>query len=330
MLPQNATALERLLQEVQANPPIRSPGARSPRALQPLFDAAARVDLSNAVNAEFGVGANQSGNYRVVHYTSISSIVSILENAENGYLRMYSTGGSNDPGEGKYVKADDLPNGSSIQTLPNDSYAYVASFIKPNDRESSSRAANNLVFWRLYGNEGKGCSLAVNVTGQNLLAVQYGRKATRNSISRLDSAVGHLLKTAGIVAGKIGVSTQSLDQMIDVAMGKVRYLYKSEAYGYENECRIVETPQTIGEQGIAAKFEYTSQSGQELVKTYINHWDLTVEKLFSTDSFITLGPNVPHQEETKDYMKYLLKEAGRNNTDVLCSRLEYRKSSNRD
>ena len=321
---QNATNLEYLLHEVRA-----APGARSPRVLQSSFDAAARDDLSNVINAEFGVEANESGNSKVVHYTSISSVVSMLENVEKGYLRMYGTSGSNDPGEGRYVDTVDLPSSWNIKQWTHQ-YAYVASFIQPDDPQSPCKAADNLPFWRLYGREGTGCSLTIRLSllRQELLAVRYGSKDAQYSIARLESEIGRLQKTAEIVADEIGVSAQSFDQMIDFAMGKVRYPYKCEAYDYEKECRVVETPLTIDDKGIEAQFDYSGPPGHQWPKRYINHDRLAVRNIFTTGCIITLGPDVPHEEETKDYIQYLLKRASLAGPEVRCSQLDYKQSTN--
>ena len=329
MPPESATALECLLREVQADPPVRSPRARSSRVLQSPFDAAARDDLSDVINGEFGVESNEGGNSWVVHYTSTSSIVSMLENMEKGYLRMYGTSGSNDPGEGRYVDTVDLPGSWNIKQWTH-RYAYVASFIQPDDQKNLGKAADNLPFWRLYGREGTGCSLTVSLRllQQDLLAVKYGPKDTRDSVARLGSAIGHLQKTAEIVADEIGVSAQSLDQMVDFAMGKVRYLYKSEAYDYEKECRVVETPSTIDDKGIEAQFDYSGPPGQQWPKRYINHDRLAVRNIFTTGCIITLGQAVLHKEETKDYVQHLLNRASLAGPEVRCSQLDYKQSTN--
>ena len=325
---QNAVNLENLLEEVRADPPVRSPRSLRPRVLQAPFDAAARNDLSSVINAEFGVEADGGGNSWGIHYTSIPSLISMLENTENNFLRMYGTGGSNDPGEGRYIHTIELPDGLNSRLLPYDKYAYVASFIQPDDQENPCKAADNLAFWRSYGREGTGCSLTVFLPQQELLAVKYGPDATRDSITRLQNTIEHLQKAAERIAGEIGVSPQSLEKMIDSAMQKVRYLYKSEAYSYEKECRIVETPLTIPDKGIEAQYDLFGPSGQQWPKPYINHGPLAVERVFSTGCVITLGPAVPHKEETKDYINHLLQRASLLGPEVRFSEVEYRRSAN--
>ena len=319
----NTTNLKSLLQEVKSGEHLLS----SPNHIQILFNEAAREDLSRTIDAiatrhQVGVGGRTT--FRVVHYTSIPAVLSMLENPEREHLRMYSTIGSNDPEEGKYVYRD-WPNASVYEPdQGTHSYAYVASFILPRDQNQASDAANNLAFWRSYGREGTGCSLTVIVPEKVLQAVKYGSTET----NRLCDTVDHFKRAADAIANELGVSSESLNGMITLAMEKVRYLYKSEAYDYEQECRAVQTPTTIEETEMQPIFDHSGPPGQERVKRYINHPSLASKGLFVTGSVITLGPTVPHREDTKAYIKQLLEKANLPGTEVTFSEIPYRNSTN--
>ena len=319
----SAKNLERLVQEMQAGE-----HPRSPLNMQMTFDEAARQDLSNVIGAEFQAGEGLDRDFWVVHYTDVSTVLSMLKRADNSYLRMYSTTGSNDPDEGTYVEKELSDHDERKLQLGAHQFAYVASFIQPNRQEDRKRAADNLTFWRTYGREGAGCSLTVQLPGRELLAVKYGKTETRNSIGRLQSAIGNLLETAETVAREVGASAQPFEQMLYLVMEKVRYLYKSAAYAYERECRLVETPATIKDKGIEPCFDYSGPADQKRVKRYIDYPRLATKQLLISGSAIRLGPTVPHREETKAYIEYLLRNANLFGPKVRCSPIRYRRSTN--
>ena len=351
MSSQSATNLELLEEEVLSGQFRRS----SPGVIQQPFADAARQDtlnaIANVIAEKHQIQKPTDDNLMVVHYTAISGVISMLQDAEvdalnenpdkprSNYLRMYSTVGSNDPGEGTYLNRF-LPNDIQGRNASDNvarsepqkethQYSYVASFIRPNDQGRAHEAADNLVFWRSYGREGTGCSLTVQVPRHELRAVIYGEKDTKDNSARLTNEIGRLLAVAKRLEEKAGVSLESLNEAIDFAMERVRYFYKSEAYRYEQECRIVETPATIEGTAMRPFFEHSGPPGQERTKRYINNPMLAINKLFVSGTVITLGPRVPNVQDTKEYMEQLLTEAGSIGSRVQCSEIEYRNPTNR-
>ena len=92
----------------------------------------------------------------VIHYTSITALVSMLENVSKGDnkspFRLYDSAHFNDPDEGNYLARNLLQKYSWLGEK-GVRHAYVASFILPNSEKDIS---DNLVFWRTYGREGEG------------------------------------------------------------------------------------------------------------------------------------------------------------------------------
>lgn len=348
---QSPTNLELFEREVLSGQFARS----SPRVLQPSFDEAALQDIQDVVDSVIVENHQVHGmagpTLRVVHYTSIPVVISMLKGAEvdrqnegpdqplQGCLRMYSTIGSNDPGEGiyldeylpEYLQGENASNnaarGGSRKEMHQ--YAYVASFIRPKDPEHTDEVADNLVFWRSYGREGTGCSLKVEVPLSAFYTVIYGEVDTKSNGERLEREIGHLRTIAKRLEQDAGVSTKPLDEGISLAMERIRYLYKSSAYAYEQECRVVETEATIVGTPMQPMFEHSGLPGQERTKRYINNPILSISKLFVSGSAITLGPRVPNAEDTKDYLEQLLEKAnlalGR---DVRYSDVPYRNPTN--
>lgn len=345
-------------------------GQRSPNNARALFPKAAASDVKQAIaeiEREHSISLERP--FSVVHYTSVAAVVSMLKQAgcdggesqnragggrrKVGYLRMYSSARFNDPGEGLYLarnarlvhrpidaKKDtdsfcDIVWGTivsdGVESGPADSrYAYVASFIQPNDTEDTLDASDNLAFWRSYGQDGRGCSLTIPVSkslGKRLRAVKYGRKDANDTIQRLWSFFTPMMEFARELDTEGENVTRILHSVIVRSMERLNYLYKSEAYKYEQECRVVETPATIREAEIRPVFEYSEQPGCENVRRYINHPALSTNErdgIFMSRSRITLGPRVSNRADVKDYLQRLLKKAKLLGTRICYSTIEYR------
>lgn len=276
---------------------------------------------------------------------------------EVGYLRMYSSARFNDPGEGLYLARTarliprqtdakeendsfcDLVWGAiasdAAETGPRESrYAYVASFIRPKDTEDIHDASDNLAFWRSYGQDGRGCSLTMPVSEcmrKGLRAVKYGRKDANDTIQRLRRIFTPMMEFARELDTDVDDVTKILHSVIVRSMERLNYLYKSEAYKYERECRVVETPTTIRENEIRPVFESSEQPGCENVRRYINHPALSTyqrDGIFMSGSRITLGPRVSNRGDVKEYLERLLKNANLLGTQVFYSKIEYRHVGN--
>ena len=165
---------------------------------------------------------NTSTNY-LVHYTSIDTLFSLLcldsrppvyfplsfphsrarPSADVRYLRLYDTYHSNDPNEGRFfVHADHSSHVFSTShsslwsllqsrtTLP----AYVTSFRALSCEED----ADNLLFWRIYGREGKGCAIVFPVDflqDYPPLQVHYGSRAVIATLDHLTAVFDYLATT---------------------------------------------------------------------------------------------------------------------------------------
>ena len=351
MSPQSTTSLELLESEVQSGHFQHS----SPRVMQLAFEEAAQQDIRDVADGLIAenhkIPGTADAKLRVVHYTSIPTMISMLKGAEDdlqnedpnqsvrGCIRMYSTVGSNDPGEGiyldeslpKYLRGKNASNNPAGNETRKEMhrYAYVASFIRPRDQEHTDEVADNLVFWRSYGREGAGCSLRVEVPLSAFYTVTYGETDTKANGRRLEKEIGHLRAIATRIEQSAGVSIKPLDEEISLAMERIRYLYKSSAYEYEQECRVVETAATIAGTAMQPIFEHSGPPGQERTKRYINNPELSINKLFVSGSAITLGPRVPNAEDTKEHLEQLLVKANLSlGRDVKYSTIPYRSPTN--
>lgn len=133
--------------------------------------------LCSSIKERHQVGmADIHGPVYCVHYTSVDTIVSILYSfakGERDYLRSYDSWNMNDPSEGSYFMKQ---TGNLMLELSNPpppnmvQHAYVTSFILDQNNDMSDA----LLFWRMYGRNGEGCSLRLPVTSNRFFRVLYG------------------------------------------------------------------------------------------------------------------------------------------------------------
>lgn len=177
----------------------------------------------------------------VIHYTGIDNLISMLSGAiednENSLLRLYDTVHLNDPDEGNYFDRY-LKHSKDHELLPRSKahHAYIVSFILP---QSEKDMSDNLVFWRTYGKEGTGCSLKVPIHPTRLRKVLYGVENVECSDLQLSKTLETLKPLMSGSNAAIGRAKEILIDTIEGYIEQFRYLFKSDAYDYEQECRFV-------------------------------------------------------------------------------------------
>lgn len=281
------------------------------------------------------VEAGETDFFTAIHYTGINVFVSMLEKAakqenENS-LRMYDSVHLNDPDEGNYFSRN-LPEEYDWLKRKDVSHAYIASFITPNSEKDMS---DNLVFWRTYGKEGLGCSLSVFVPPDRLKKVLYGPGKKRGK-EGVEGTVKILKPVLDCLDPLVTVAERRLRENIREALAKrvwkflerFRYLYKSEAHEYEEECRLVLVESDIAKPEDEIRFE--DGNGETCSPSSMRHYcvdkDLSIGKLLPSGSLITLGPCVPYSYNVRYYLEVLKKKAkllGR--PEIRISRIPYRK-----
>ncbi len=342
MLAKSQTELERLELEILNG----EHNGSSPRYVSARMESAIKSDIGVALSV--GV-IETSSDLMAVHYTSLDTVIAMLKAMRDGegYLRMYSASGFNDPNEGKLFTSVAKEKSQSLgPCLPEDkdadrNHAFVASFIRVEQSDGEQSQAvdptNDLLFWRLYGRDGRGCSLELSLAAvpEGIREVTYGEIATANSIKSIDKA----LATVSDVANRaIGIATDEglvqetalesgkiIGNQVRAELKKVRYLYKDLTYRFEKECRLVETPESVAERGIRPEFDYSGTLGTAVVKKYIDHPSLRLTAdLLRSGTKITLGPLVPNSMHTKEYVERLIEEAGLYGPRVQISEIPYR------
>ena len=281
----------------------------------------------------------------VVHYTSLQALFMMLNGSaepiklprgtrksrptDERFLRLYDSANLNDPSEGAYLMERFRTETYNEMRIP----AYIASFISPDKKAKDPvpKARNSLVFWRHYGDDGRGCSISIPVDS-----------LTRNQHGLILRTVAYTSSAADKAAAQLRPGVQMLDKMMskdldpDVrreiaivirdGLGVIPYLYKSSVYKYEQECRIVAMESAFRKyDGISYDFEKrVGTSGR--IRMYGRHALLTMTNILSTGSVITLGPDVPNVDYVEYALEQLLRSLDRRDLPIERSEIPYRRT----
>ena len=256
-----------------------------------------------------------------VHYTSIGTLFSMLQSAAyklKPSLRLYDSVHFNDPEEGDYLvnylagdKHNWLKRGRGYS-----SHAYIASFVAPNTNDKVMN--DELIFWRTYGQEGKGCSLTVDVPKSRLRNVFYGTNEAEFAVELLQPIV-NLLEPLASTNKDIG---NSLAKTFRESLEGIQYLYKNEAYSYENECRVIMCQPEIDESRIC--FEY-KENAPSTIRHYYEHRELRIREMLPSGSQITIGPCVPNYDDLSRVLEILKRKAEMPGPSICQSKIQYQK-----
>ena len=229
---------------------------------------------------------------QVVHYTSVRTAFTLLHGTLPGEpeasLRVYDSEHTNDPQEGAFFfKALNLPPEHSWAGTATPSHTYVASFLKPS---AGSDLSDDLTLWRLYGRDGRGCSLRVWVPAELLREVRYGPvedSSLRGELVTLLDAVDPIAQLSEDVRTLLrGTLWEDI--------GSLRFLYKDEEYSGEHECRLVIPHKEVDETSVQFDYRHDSES----LRRYLEHPELAATELFrQSEASITIGPAASDREE---------------------------------
>ena len=280
----------------------------------------------------------ESGGF--VHYTSWENILKIFnankgKNQENEkpILRMYNYEYANDPEEGKIKprewkkverKAKDLlhkydPEGSEERTRGGSTYGCSFS-------TNGKGVGDDLMFWRLYGNDGEGCSLKLGSMLDGMYRVRYrdqDGKGKRKEIaedrevaSRMNSLLEIGEETIEAVPDlhKVGMG-RSIARVLGQVLDGYSHLVKNRAHQHEQEWRMIKAMPD----GDDVKYDIDRN---RTVRRYIEGGEM--RDLFSSSSEITLGPRVPNIGAARDYIEVLARDCGMKYTKIKVSSKKYR------
>ena len=289
-----------------------------------LTDVLPDIERLHEVRAD-----SANGKAKGVHYTTIGVLMQLLQSqgsAAPGTIRLYDSMHLNDPDEGNYLPrrvsaesqfawlADqhDLRGRDEIDSPVNE-IAYLASFV------AGDKASDNLVFWRTYGREGRGCSIVCSLETKRLQQVIYGDDV-KNTIELLRPILTAL--TPVVVANDESVATL-LAATVWSSLRSILYLYKSRAYAYEDERRCVRPSSEVKPEEIS--YEYQDEPfGMPRIRHYLELSELSINDLLPSGSLITLGPCVPQPNHIRRRLSTIANRTLEGRPEIRPSEIPYR------
>lgn len=301
-------------------------------------------DGSNGATTEEEDDASAKDSLRLAHYTSVEAIISMLQ-VEGGGLRLSDSSTMNDPEEGRATR-----DGRAILRLLQEEFgedswlwkrygsASVCCFVGIEEDDGPGvDAGNDLLYWRLYGNECRGVSIAIGShLARSLVESAVVQRVVYADEPRMVSdiaAVSSLLEELDKLhqaACEAGLWERICDEAIpecDLLMAQ-RFLWKRQHYEMEREYRAVAFT-TEGENEVGEDTKFSSrglhvQYGR--ICRYVQVPELNCDAILTTGSQITIGSNVPKPEEVRETIARLVEGLGRapNVVGTQVSKIQYR------
>ena len=282
----------------------------------------------------------------LTHYTSLDALFAMLKDTENARLRPYDTVHLNDPREGRASaegeaiasvfdnQLNQLPSHTaSIDQDPifsRFSTAYLLSFSA--DFSASDYLGDNLVFWRLYGHDGQGCSLSFfpflvpwpDSVRNALRHVCY----ETTDVANYSSEILDLLELYGRFEKFSDLDHFAQEKLsraqplLEECLAK-RFLKKEPPYAPEREVRLVRFARPSGQSS-------PRKPCVELVRGVVRHYlecdDLKLKELVDSRTVLRIGPAVPHPQDAKHALRRLWAKSSLPPIQIETSRIEYRPS----
>ena len=292
----------------------------------------AQADILPAIKRRHEVHPDRTNHRAVgIHYTTIGVLMQMLQRQQcttPTTLRLYDSMHLNDPDEGNYLprrisgESQFAWLGDRRQLLHQDEtggtvdeIAYMASFI------AGDAASDNLVFWRTYGREGKGCSILCSVEATYLQQILYG-DGVKKTIELLRPILESL---APIVAANDESIHDLLAATVWSSLRSILYLYKSTAYAYEDERRYVLPSSEVDPADIYYEYQDTP-FGLPRIRHYLERPELSINELLPSGSIITIGPCVPQPNHVRRRLSSIASRALEGRPEIRLSEISYQQT----
>lgn len=274
--------------------------------------------LSADLEDEHRLGSD-GGKVKVVHYTSLETIHSLLTEPSTQYLRLYDSVHLTDPQEGWYVFSKSRPTSQWLESPV--SHAYIISFF-PWEDSANWKTYDHLSHWRAYGDNGRGCSLVVDVPRRDLYEVNYRDSVKDADARKLIKFIDMADKVwNGIVSRKEGTLRSQYEIMlrnIYATALKSRFLHKHPSYKHERERRAL----VVAPDKCSIETEVRGRHIRHYVKERNDAFSM--ERLLDSDCIITVGPAVEYRSDVAESLKRILDCKGKTGPRVHVSEIPYR------
>ena len=282
----------------------------------------------------------------LTHYTTLDALFAMLKDPGNARLRLYDTVHLNDPregvatAEGKAIAsglARKLQHSSSYATSIDQDHifsrfstAYLLSFVA--STSASDDPGDNLIFWRLYGHDGRGCSISFlpfltpwpDSVRNALRHVCYdttGASDYSREILNLLELYGRLDQLPILEHPAQHELSQTLP-LLEECLTK-RFLMKDPPYEPEHEVRLVRFARPTDQ---SSPREPCVELARGVVRHYLECDDLKLQGLVDSRTVLRIGPAVPHPQDAKHALRRLWAKTSLPSIQIEASRIEYRPS----
>lgn len=277
----------------------------------------------------------------LAHYTSLETIVYILQTPDGG-LRLSDTSTMNDPEEGCTTMEDRAISRLLESEFGKESWlwqrygaANVCCFVGiVSTSEPNIDAGDDLLFWRLYGNDCRGVSITVPphasrplVESSTVDRVMYTDEPPREVNQSLSPSLLRDLSDLRCRARDADLWSEISPRVLAAfdPLFKQRFLRKRPHYAMEREYRAVTFQSEDDLED--ARYSYRGQHVQYgLIRRYVQIPELSCGSILTTNSQITIGSNVPESSTAKATLSSLLESQGkaRGVVSVRVSKIPYR------
>ncbi len=284
----------------------------------------------------------------LVHYTSWENALNMFNEYGNPVMRMYNYEQSNDPDEGKIkpkeweevernvdpIDKSQKDNDGRKNDFEYDRNTYGCSF-----SSGGKGVEDDLMYWRMYGNNGEGCSLKITPPSarkltspsthkQDILRVCYRDKDSSDRCDQEEIEDGEIAVRlrkffavcTDIVSktnGKYPIEAEFIVRRLREIVRGCYHLVKHKNYAVEREWRMIK----VAPNSEAIRFDTT---GGGLIRRYIE--GPCLKEILSSASVITIGPTVPNGGAARAYIEYLAKtKHGIQHVEVKNSNQNYRR-----
>lgn len=269
-----------------------------------------------------------------VHYTTVTAAANILE---TGGFRMYNTESSKDPLEGAVLDRDAvfgylrrrhpwLPSPMQESASPRARAAYAFCAFPADARSEGGKPEDDLVRWRLYGDDGRGCSIKFNLRQEVLPMFRMNyTKSDDYGADRLPKALAGMEPLSEAIADtgrhfeplpsdRRSDFRGTVKDAVELLLNWYRHLVKDRHYEDEDEIRALYVD------GDDERIGFDVQGG--LIRRFVEGPILS--DCLQSGSSITIGPAVRDPHVVSAYLIRCLKEARCRNTAIAISRAPYR------
>ena len=265
--------------------------------------------------------AGPSSPLYLAHYTSLQAIVSMLQSTDGG-LRLSDSSTMNDPEEGRAtVEGRTILNllesewGKESWLWQRYSAANICCFVGiVRASETTIDAGDDLLFWRLYGNDCRGVSITIPPhISEKLVSDSIVDRVAYADSPAMDIEVTEFTRLLKHV-NDLRVRAQNAGNWPDICsrilpscdkLFRQRFLRKRSHYEMEREYRAVAfiSEDDAEDTRYSLRGEHV-QGG--LVRKYVQVPELSCKAMLTTGSRITIGSNVPEHDDAKEAIVRLL------------------------